>query len=65
LVPGSVSQAPGGNLPPPTPPTPVVTVKKATPRCAKGRKPSHGKCVKAKGRKTKAKKAGHDQGVGR
>ena len=50
LVPGSVSQAPGENLPAPPAATPVVTPKKkgAVSSCSKGRRRRHGKCVKAK-----------------
>jgi hypothetical protein len=62
LVPGSVSQAPGGNFAaPPSKPTP--SVKKATPKCPKGKKLSHGKCVKTKKAKAKkANKSGHRRG---
>jgi hypothetical protein len=65
LVPGSVSQAPGGNfvaLPAPTKAT--APKKKATPKCAKGEL-NHGKCVKAKAKakkSTKAKRAGDGRG---
>lgn len=54
LVPGSVSQAPGENLPLPASPTSKVPGK-----CPKAKKLSRGKCVKAKikHRKTGAKKA--------
>jgi hypothetical protein len=45
LVPGSVSQQAGENFPAPVT---AITPKKATPRCSKGRKLSHGKCVKPK-----------------
>jgi hypothetical protein len=56
LVPGSVLQAPGENF---APPVTAVTPKKATPRCSKGRKLSHGKCVKGRG---KAKKSSRRSG---
>jgi hypothetical protein len=57
LVPGSVSQAPGGNFAAPAPAT--APKQKAAPKCAKGKKLSHDKCVmsKAKRKKIKAKKA--------
>ena len=57
LVPGSVSQAPGGNLAPPTPTTTTTKAKK-TVRCSKGRKLSHGRCVRTKSKRAKAKRAG-------
>jgi hypothetical protein len=66
LVPGSVPQAPGGNFAAPS--TTATTPKKTTPKCSKGKKLSHGKCVKTKAKskkKTKAKKAnkaGHGRG---
>jgi hypothetical protein len=61
LVPGSVSQAPGENLAPPVS-KPVVKTKKTTIKCSRGKKPSHGKCVKAKTRKkSNARKAGYDR----
>ncbi len=49
LVPGSVTQAPGGNLPPPAKP------KKSPPKCRRGyKRGAHGRCVKAKkARKTR------------
>ena len=54
LVPGSVSQAPGENFPPPAAPV-VASKKKATVvKCSKGRRLSHGKCVKAKAKKKRA-----------
>jgi hypothetical protein len=61
-IPGSVSQAPGGNFAaPPSKPTP--SVKKATPKCPKGKKLSNGKCVKTKKAKAKkANKSGHRRG---
>ncbi len=58
LVPGSVSQAPGGNFPAPTPVS-VVTVKpraKVTPGCRKGYVKKRGKCVKS-GSGKRAKKS--------
>jgi hypothetical protein len=66
--PGSAGQAGGGNVPPLGPaPAPKQTTKKTTKkaaRCAKGKKLSHGKCIKIRGKKrTKAKKAGNDRGV--
>jgi hypothetical protein len=62
LVPGSVSQAPGGNFAAP-PSKPAPSVKKATPKCPKGKKLSHGKCVKTKKAKAKkANKSGHRRG---
>ncbi len=57
LVPGSVSQAPGGNLAPPTPTTTTTKAKK-TVRCSKGTKLSHGRCVRTKSKRAKAKRAG-------
>jgi hypothetical protein len=55
LVPGSVSQAPGENFPPPASAQAVVTPKqKATVlKCSKGKRLSHGKCAKAKAKKKK------------
>ena len=65
LVPGSVSQAPGGNFAAPAPATPVKPKTKATPRCSKPKKLSHGRCVKVKAKKkTKAVKAGTDRRAG-
>jgi hypothetical protein len=62
LVPGSVSQVPGGNFAAPAP-APVITPKRATPKCSKGKTLSHGKCVKSKTKrkKTKAKKASNNR----
>jgi Tol biopolymer transport system component len=55
LVPGSVPQAPGENL---SVPTETASPKGVVSKCSKGKKLSHGKCVKAKSKKiTKAKKA--------
>jgi hypothetical protein len=45
LVPGSAVQAPGGNFPPPPA---SLTVVVAGSKCLKGRKLSHGKCVRSK-----------------
>ncbi len=52
LVPGSMSQAPGQNVPPPAPPKPA---------CKHGyKRNAHGKCVKTKARKvTKARRRAH------
>jgi hypothetical protein len=63
LVPGSVSQAPGQNFAAPVSTTTVKPKAKSTAKCSKGKKLSHGKCVKtkAKKRKTKAKKAGNNR----
>jgi hypothetical protein len=60
LIPGSVPQPPGENVPPP-PPAPK---KKASVKCAKGKKLSHGKCVKVKKAK-KAKRAKNSRGAHR
>jgi hypothetical protein len=59
LVPGSVSQAPGENFPPPAPAPPAVTPKKkaAVSKCSEGWRLSHGKCVKAKAKTKKRKRA--------
>jgi hypothetical protein len=61
LVPGSVSQAPGGNFPAPAPPPPAaVTVKpraKVTPGCRKGYVKKKGKCVKRRSGKRATKSA--------
>ncbi len=65
LVPGSSSQAPGGNFAAPAP-TPAVTPKKATkPKCSAGKKLTHGRCVKAKRAKARAKRAGKGGRAGR
>lgn len=63
LVPGSVSQAPGGNFAAPVPAPAATPKKKATPKCAKGKKLSHGVCIKTKTKrkKTKAKRASGDR----
>ncbi len=67
LVPGSVSQAPGGNLSP----APVVSSAKAKPKakavkCRKGfrREAKHNRCVREKA-KGKAKRASNDRRMGR
>ncbi len=62
LVPGSVSQAPGGNFPAPAPPPPAAaaTVKpraKATLGCRKGYVKKRGKCVKSRSEKRVKKSA--------
>jgi hypothetical protein len=60
LVPGSVSQAPGGNFPAPAPPPAAVTVKprvKVTPGCRKGYVKKKGKCVKSRSGKRATKSA--------
>ncbi len=60
LVPGSVSQAPGGNFPAPAPAPVAVTVKpraKATPGCRKGYVKKKGKCVKHRSGKRANKSA--------
>jgi hypothetical protein len=63
LVPGSVSQAPGQNFAAPAP-APAARPKGPPLRCSKGRKPSHGRCVKTKGngKKAKGRKAGTNRG---
>ena len=53
LVPGSVSQAPGENLPASVP---AVAPKRATVKCARNKRSSRGKCLKRKARR-KAKRA--------
>lgn len=65
LVPGSVLQAPGEGFAAPAPAT--AAAKKATKRCPKARRPSHGKCVKAKAKKrnTKARRAAAHRRPGR
>jgi hypothetical protein len=61
LVPGSVSQAPGGDFAAPAPAPAVVKAKgKAAPKCSKGKRLSRGRCVKVK-RKARAKKSSHEQ----
>jgi hypothetical protein len=55
-TPSSVTFNGTGNFPPP--PASIKTTKKKTAKCPKGKKRSHGKCVRAKTKKkTKAKKA--------
>jgi hypothetical protein len=61
LVPGSVVQAAGGNFAAPAPATTVKPKAKATPRCSRSKKLSHGKCVK----KAKAKKASNNRRIKR
>jgi hypothetical protein len=64
-VAGSASQPAGGNLTPSVAPPPPITPKKTTKaiKCAKGKKLSHGKCVKKKSKKKakKAKRASRDR----
>jgi NHL repeat len=63
LTPGSLIFHGPGNLTPPSPAAvKKVTTKKAV-KCAKGKKLSHGKCVKTKSKKkkTKAKRASNDR----
>lgn len=67
LVPGSLSQASGENLAA-LPAAKTVTPKKTTPKCAKPKKLSHGRCVRPKTRrkkriKAKARKAGVNRGA--
>lgn len=65
LVPGSAVQMAGGNFPA-SGAAPGTTPKKAgKPRCSAGRKLSHGRCVKTKRVKLKARRAGKDRGVQR
>jgi hypothetical protein len=65
LVPGSVSQAPGGNFTTPAA-KPASTPKKRTVvKCAKGKKPIDGRCVKTKSKKIKAKKAANKKETSR
>ncbi len=59
LVPGSAVQAPGENLPAPPPATVKAKTKAKITRCAKGKKLTHGKCVKPKAKGKQAKKSGH------
>jgi hypothetical protein len=60
-TPSSVTFNGVGNFPPPS--APVKKVTKKTVKCAKGKRPSHGKCVKAKAKKQhKAKKSTHRKG---
>jgi hypothetical protein len=65
-TPSSATFSGAGNFPPSVPPVP--TKKKATKKtikCAKGKKPSHGKCVKSKKKAKKAKRAGNNRRAGR
>ncbi len=56
--PASATFSGPGNLAPPPPPVSARVTKTKTMKCPKGKKLSHGKCVKAKAkRKTKAKKS--------
>jgi hypothetical protein len=61
--PGTSSQAPEAPVAPAAA-TPASTVTKKTVKCTKGKKLSHGKCVKAKGKK-KAKKANNGRRASR
>jgi hypothetical protein len=54
-----------GNPTPEVTPPPVKKVTTKTVKCAKGKKLSHGKCVKVKNKKKKAKKASNDRRAGR
>jgi hypothetical protein len=70
LVPGSVPQEAGGNFPAPAPATTATPKKKASVRCAKGKRRGHGTCVKDRGKqkaiKTKrAAKASENGRAGR
>jgi hypothetical protein len=65
LVPGSVSQAPGGNFTTPAAKPASTPKKKTVVKCAKGRKPIHGRCVKTKSKKIKAKKAANKKETSR
>jgi hypothetical protein len=60
LVPGSISQAPGANVPPSAVAPPTVPHKPGV-KCAKGKGSSRGRCVKRKSkrRKPKAHKSSH------
>ncbi len=49
----------------PTPSPPKKTTKKKTVKCVKGKKRSHGRCVKAKKKKPKAQKSRNDRRPGR
>ena len=66
LVPGSVAQAPGEDLATPAS-APAVTPKKAPVKCARGKRLSHGKCVKRKPEKQvkRAKRSSNDRGAAR
>ncbi len=58
LVPGSVSQMPGENLPPPTSPGKAVSRQKSV-KCRRGHRKRNGRCVKSSttGKHAKAKKS--------
>jgi hypothetical protein len=58
-TPASVTFSGVGNFPPVGP---AKRVTKKAIKCAKGKKLSHGKCVKTKGKKKKIKKANHGKG---
>jgi hypothetical protein len=60
---GSATFAGAGNAA--VAPPPKKTTKKKTVKCAKGKKRSHGRCVKAKKKRPKAKKARNDRRSGR
>lgn len=64
LVPGSAAQAPGGNFAPPVAAATLPPRKPAV-KCKKGRKLSHGKCVKVKKRKSLGRRARRLRGEGR
>jgi hypothetical protein len=61
---GSATFAGAGNATP-TPSAKKKTAKKKTVKCARGKKRSHGRCVKAKKKRPKAKKARNDRRPGR
>ena len=68
LVPGSVSQAPGENFPAPASPASAGAPAKAPPKCSKGNRLGHGRCVKAKSKPkkgAKARRAGRDRRASR
>jgi hypothetical protein len=56
-LPASLSLLAIPNIPFPAEATGGTTTKKTTPKCKKGKKLSHGKCVKAKAKPKKAKKS--------
>jgi hypothetical protein len=56
LVPGSAVQAAGENVAPP--PSSKAKKKTTRSRCAKGKRLSHGRCVKARVKRAKANKSG-------
>ncbi|HWY17210.1 MAG TPA: hypothetical protein VNY27_00720 [Solirubrobacteraceae bacterium] len=58
LVPGSLSQAPGENLASPAPQALATGTTKGRVRCSRGKTLSHGRCVKAKGRRHAKHKRG-------